>query len=120
MRGGCWSRRPTTIVADRRSARRSSVASAANHRRSSTSPGAQRRLNARWRQLKDARRKPNGVVAVAIARELTGYCWEIATWAAHPDPVSPASLPAGDPLTHAATLPPKQTPSTRRRLTNSR
>jgi len=81
---------------------------------------AQRRLNARWRQLKDARRKPNGVVAVAIARELAGYCWEIATWAPHPDPVPPASLPAGDPLTHATSLPPKRTPSTRRRLTNSR
>ena len=39
---------------------------------------AQRRLNARWRQLKHARRKPNGVVAVAIARELAGFCWEIA------------------------------------------
>ena len=36
-------------------------------------------LNARWRQLKDARRKPGGVVAVAIARELAAYCWEIAT-----------------------------------------
>ncbi len=81
---------------------------------------AQRRLNARWRQLKDARRKPNGIVAVAIARELTGYCWEIATWAPHPDLVPPASLPAGDPLTHTASLPHKQTPSTRRRLTNSR
>ena len=31
---------------------------------------AQRRLNARWRTLKHARKKPNGVVAVAIAREL--------------------------------------------------
>ena len=39
---------------------------------------AQRRLNARWRQLKHARRKPNGVVAVAIARELACFCWEIA------------------------------------------
>jgi len=39
---------------------------------------AQRRLNARWRQLKDTRKKPNGIVAVAIARELAGYCWEIA------------------------------------------
>ena len=80
---------------------------------------AQRRLNARWRQLKDARRKPNGIVAVAIARELTAYCWEIATWAAHPDLVPPASLPAGDPLTQTASLPPKHT-TTRRRLTNSR
>jgi hypothetical protein len=39
---------------------------------------AQRRLNARWRQLKDTRKKPNGIVAVAIARELAGFCWEIA------------------------------------------
>ena len=67
---------------------------------------AQRRLNARWRQLKDARKKPNGVVAVAIARELAGFCWEIATWA-HPDRVPPASMPAGDPLTHAHSIPPK-------------
>jgi transposase len=81
---------------------------------------AQRRLNARWRQLKDARRKPNGIVAVAIARELAAYCWEIATWTPHPDPVPPASLPTGDPLTHAASLPPKHTPTTRRRPTNSR
>jgi transposase len=81
---------------------------------------AQRRLNARWRQLKDARRKPNGIVAVAIARELIGYCWEIATWTPHPDRVPPASMPAGDPLTQTPSLPPKHTPSTRRRLTNSR
>ena len=58
---------------------------------------AQRRLNARWRQLKDARKKPNGIVAVAIARELAGYCWEIATCTPRPDPVPPTSLPAGDP-----------------------
>ena len=81
---------------------------------------AQRRLNARWRQLKDARRKPSGIVAVAIARELAAYCWEIATWAPHPDPAPPASLQAGDPLTHTTPLPHKQTPNTRRRLTNSR
>lgn len=84
---------------------------------------AQRRLNARWRQLKDARKKPNGIVAVAIARELAAYCWEIATWAPHPDPVPPASLPAGDPLTQPASNPGSResTPTTtRRRLTNSR
>jgi transposase len=38
---------------------------------------AQRRLNARWRQLKHTRKKANGIVAVAIARELAGFCWEI-------------------------------------------
>src|SRR5436190_3737903 len=48
---------------------------------------AQRRLNARWRQLRDARRKPNGIVAIAIARELAAYCWEIATCTtASPEP----------------------------------
>jgi transposase len=39
---------------------------------------AQRRLNARWHQLKHTRKKANGIVAVAIARELAGFCWEIA------------------------------------------
>jgi transposase len=62
---------------------------------------AQRRLNARWRQLRDARRKPGGVVAVAIARELAAYCWEIATCTT----TSPEPTP---------------TPTTRKRLTNSR
>jgi transposase len=81
---------------------------------------AQRRLNARWRQLKDARHKPGGIVAVAIARELAAYCWEIATLTPHPDPVPPASLPAGDPLAPTAPLPPKQKTTTRRRITNSR
>jgi hypothetical protein len=49
---------------------------------------AQRRLNARWRQLRDTRHKPGGVVAVAIARELAAYCWEIATC-----PLQPTQLP---------------------------
>jgi transposase len=82
---------------------------------------AQRRLNARWRQLKDTRGKPGQIVAVAIARELAAYCWEIATWTPHPDQAPPASLPAGDPLTQPASLPHKHTPAIpRRRLTNSR
>ena len=76
---------------------------------------AQRRLNARWRQLKDARKKPNGIVAVAIARELAGYCWEITTWTAHPDSIPPASLPAGDPLTHTPSNPRSASNNTRRR-----
>jgi transposase len=77
---------------------------------------AQRRLNARWRQLKDARHKPNGIVAVAIARELACYCWEIAT---HPVTVPPASMPAGDPLTHATPVPQKQKPTSARRISAS-
>ncbi len=62
---------------------------------------AQRRLNARWRQLKDARKKPNGIVVVAIARELAAYCSEIATCTTSTDPVT-------------------VTTTTSRRLTNSR
>ncbi len=70
---------------------------------------AQRRLNARWRQLKDARKKPNGVTVVAIARELAGFCWEIATHMPPPDPIPPASMPAGDPLRQARPVPQKLT-----------
>ena len=62
---------------------------------------ALRRLNARWRQLRDARRKPNGMIAIAIARELATYCWEIASGTT----TSPEPTP---------------TPTTRKRLTNSR
>jgi transposase len=61
---------------------------------------AQRRLNARWRQLKDIRHKPGAIVAIAIARELAAYCSEIAT--------CPTALQ------------PIPTPTTRKRLTNSR
>lgn len=69
---------------------------------------AQRRLNARWRQLKDSRRKPGGVVAVAIARELAAYCWEIATCPVNPPPVPVSSQTDTPPTT------------TRRRLSNTR
>ena len=40
---------------------------------------AQRRLHQRWRLLAGQRRKPAGVVAIACARELAGFCWEAAT-----------------------------------------
>jgi transposase len=39
----------------------------------------QRRLNARWKLLRNGRGKPAGIVTIAIARELIGACWEIAT-----------------------------------------
>jgi transposase len=39
---------------------------------------AQRRLHARWRHLRVERRRPGGVAAVAVARELAHYCWELA------------------------------------------
>ena len=39
---------------------------------------AQRRLHGRWRHLRADRRRPGGVVAVAVARELAHYCWELA------------------------------------------
>jgi transposase len=39
---------------------------------------AQRRLYQRWQHLREARRKPAGVVAIAVARELAGFLWEAA------------------------------------------
>jgi transposase len=40
---------------------------------------AQRRLYQRWQHLREQRRKPAGVVAIAVARELAGFLWEAAT-----------------------------------------
>lgn len=40
---------------------------------------AQRRLHQRWTHLHYERRKPAGVVAIAVARELTAFLWEAAT-----------------------------------------
>jgi transposase len=40
---------------------------------------AQRRLDQRWRHLRDQRRKPTTVVAIACARELAAFIWEAAT-----------------------------------------
>lgn len=39
---------------------------------------AQRRLHGRWQRLRTQRGKHHGVTAVAIARELAHYCWELA------------------------------------------
>ena len=43
---------------------------------------AQRRLHQRWQRLDDQRGKRRTVVAVAVARELAAFSWEIATMAA--------------------------------------
>jgi transposase len=40
---------------------------------------AQRRLHQRWQRLHHERRKPAGVVAIAVARELAAFLWEAAT-----------------------------------------
>ena len=40
---------------------------------------AQQRLYQRWQHLREKRRKPAGVVAIACARELAAFCWEAAT-----------------------------------------
>ena len=63
---------------------------------------AQRRLNARWRQLKDDRKKPNGGVAVAIASEFAGFWREIATSA--PSGPCSARIHASGRPSHARTL----------------
>jgi transposase len=36
---------------------------------------AQRRLHQLWRRLADERGKRRTIVAVAVARELAGFCW---------------------------------------------
>jgi transposase len=40
---------------------------------------AQQRLHGRWVHLRDRRKKPAGKVAIAVARELSAFCWEAAT-----------------------------------------
>ena len=40
---------------------------------------AQRRLHQRWQHLRGQRRKPTGVDAIAVARDLAGFLWEAAT-----------------------------------------
>lgn len=40
---------------------------------------AQRRLHARWQHLRVQRKKPAGVVAIAVSRELAAFLWEAAT-----------------------------------------
>jgi transposase len=40
---------------------------------------AQRRLYHRWQTLRGQRQKRGGIVAIAVARELAHYCWEITT-----------------------------------------
>jgi transposase len=40
---------------------------------------AQRRLYQRWQHLRGQRRKPAGVVAIAVSRELASFLWEAAT-----------------------------------------
>jgi transposase len=39
---------------------------------------AQRRLHGRWQRLRTQRHKHNGIAAIAVARELAHFCWEIA------------------------------------------
>src|SRR5512132_1008660 len=39
---------------------------------------AQRRLHHLWRRLADKRGKRRTIVAVAVARELAGFCWALA------------------------------------------
>ena len=40
---------------------------------------AQRRLHQRWQHLRITRKKPAGVVVIAVARELASFLWEAAT-----------------------------------------
>jgi hypothetical protein len=44
-----------------------------------------RRLHGRWHAL-ESRAKPRSIVAVAVARELAGHCWALATMELPPRP----------------------------------
>ena len=76
---GCWSRRPGTHAAGRRSATSSPAANAAK------TPAVierawrcQQRLYQRWQRMA-GRGKPHQKIVVACARELAGFVWAIAT-----------------------------------------
>ena len=57
---------------------------------------AQQRLHHVWRQLDFKRGKRRTIVAVAVARELAGFCWAIITHNSEPPSVpSSAGIPAG-------------------------
>ena len=72
---------------------------------------AQQRLHDVWRHLDSKRGKRRTIVAVAVARQLAGFCWAIVTH--NPELPSVPQFrrlpwPAGDPLTQTAPKPPKQ------------
>ncbi len=69
---------------------------------------AQQRLHRVWRQLDLRRGKRRTIVAVAVARQLAGFCWAIITH--HPELLasvpSSAGIPTGErPLTHTTPNP---------------
>jgi transposase len=62
--------RPTALLAARRAGQRAAVRAEAD--------ASSRRLHQRWWDL-ERRGKRRTVVAVAVARELAGHCWKLAT-----------------------------------------
>ena len=93
---GCWSRRPGTSAGR-------CAPSATLERRRQGQPAAvraradrsARRLHARWHAL-ERRGKRRTIVAVAVARELAGYCWALGDHelAARRQPAGEESAPA--------------------------
>jgi transposase len=71
---------------------------------------AQQRLHRVWRQLDSKRGKRRTIVAVAVARQLAGFCWAIVTHNSElPSVPSSAGIPAGGRPHHADNpQPPKQ------------
>jgi transposase len=69
---------------------------------------AQQRLHRVWRRLELQRGKRGTVVAVAVARQLAGFCWAIVNHDSLPSMPSSAGIPADERLPHAHSLqPPK-------------
>ncbi len=77
---------------------------------------AQQRLHHIWRRLDEQRGKRRTIVAVAVARELAGFCWAIVTY--EPSMPSAAGIPAAGRPPHADShQPPKQGQRHQRHLT---
>jgi len=67
---------------------------------------AQQHLHRTWRRLETQRGKRRTIIAVAVARQLAGFCWAIVNH--NPSvAVPPISMPTGDPLTQTNPQPPK-------------
>jgi transposase len=80
---GCWSRPPGTTASRCPAGRAGPPGPDARPSRPprARARAADERLHRRWIQL-EARKKPPTIAAVAIARELAGWCWSLAVMTA--------------------------------------
>jgi len=75
---GCWSRRPGTTAARRAPVPCSSAAKPASPPRPRDLLASPTGLHRTWQRLDRGRAKRRTIVAIAVARELAGFCWAAA------------------------------------------